>query len=189
MVLINNSLQLASMNLLKIICCLLLVNLSGCVDNDVSDLSQYINTIKVRPKGAIKPLPEIKIVEPFIFNPEGLRDPFRPVEKRANIDNLNNIGSNSGIHPNTSRRKEELENYSLDTLRMVGTLTINNGLWALIKASDGTIHRVRKGNHIGLNYGEISRISADKIELIEIVPDTPGAWRKQPASIVLAEAE
>ncbi len=163
MVLINNSLHTILNSIIKTACCLLLLNLSGCVDSDVSDLTQYISSIKARPKGAIKPLPEIKIVEPFIFNPEGLRDPFRPVEKRANIDNPNNIGSNSGIHPNTSRRKEELENYSLDTLRMVGTLTINNGLCALIKASDGTIHRVRKGNHIGLNYGEISRISADKI--------------------------
>ncbi len=172
---------------MKMACCLLAVNLAGCVGSDVSDLRQYINNIKARPKGTIKPLPEIKIVEPFIFNPEGLRDPFRPVERLAETGDLDDVTANSGIRPNTSRRKEELEEYSLDTLRMVGTLTINNGLWALIKASDGTIHRVKKGNHMGRNYGQISRITDNKIELVEIVPDAPGTWRKQPQSIALVE--
>ena len=76
---------------------------------------------------------------------------------------------------------------SLDTLRMVGTLTMDKGLWALIKASDGTIHRVKKGNYMGRNYGQIIRILDDRIELMEIVPDKPGTWREQQASLALAE--
>ena len=87
----------------------------------------------------------------------------------------------NGIKPDTERRKEELEAYSLDTLRMVGTLTNAKGLWGLIKAKDGTIHRVQVGNHMGQNYGKIIRILEDKIELMEIVPDisrVPGVNNK-----------
>jgi len=167
-------------------CCLLMLGLTGCIKEDISDLRQFIKTVKARPKGRIQPLPEIKVVEPFIFNPDGLRDPFRAVERIVAEDSMD-LGSGLGIRPDTSRRKEELEGYSLDTLRMVGTVTMNKDFWGLIKASDGTIHRVQKGNHMGRNYGEIIRILDDRIELMEIVPDKPGAWREQQASLALAE--
>ena len=167
-------------------CCFLVLGLTACVSNDVSDLSQYIQSVKARPKGTIQPLPEIEIVEPFIFNPEGLRDPFRPVE-RVTQQNETDMSVGTGIRPNLSRRKEELEAYSLDTLRMVGTVTMDNSLWALIRASESTIHRVRKGNHMGRNYGEIIRILEDRIEMMEIVPDKPGSWREQQASLALSE--
>ncbi len=161
--------------------------LTGCVNEDVSDLTRYIKNIKSKPPGVIQPLPEIKVVEPFIFNPENLRDPFQPeVRIEGDIEEEITVGTGS-IRPDTSRRKEELEAYSLDSLRMVGTVNIENEKWGLVKGVEGTIHRVKKGNHMGRNYGEIIRILDDKIELMEIVSDKPGVWREQQASMVLAE--
>jgi len=160
--------------------------LSGCGSDDFSDLNKYIQEVKARPKGAIEPLPETKVVESFVFNPEGLRDPFRATEKSNDDNNLDLTGV-SGIKPDTERRKEELEAYTLDSLRMMGTLRDQKGLWGLIKAKDGTVHSVQVGNHLGQNYGKITRILEDKIELMEIVPDKPGTWREQQATLALAE--
>lgn len=171
---------------IQISCTVFLILLAGCGNDDFSDLNRYISEVKARPKGPIEPLPEIKVVEPFIFKPEGLRDPFRPLEQTEQADGAD-VGTGSGIKPDTSRRKEELEAFSLDSLRMVGTVVMKSGLWGLIKASDGTIHRVRVGNYMGKNYGKIIRISNDKIELTEIVPDKPGSWREQSASLALSE--
>jgi type IV pilus assembly protein PilP len=70
---------------------------------------------------------------------------------------------------------------------MVGTVTMKANLWALVKASDKTIYRVQVGNYMGKNYGKIIRILTDKIELMEIVPDKPGAWREQQNSLALTE--
>ena len=165
---------------------LVAILITGCGNDDLSDLRKYIEEVKARPKGAIAPLPEIKVVESFVFKPEGLRDPFQPVDKNDENGNLDIAGGN-GIRPDTDRRKEELEAYSLDTLRMVGTLTNKSGYWGLVKAKDGTIHRVQVGHHMGQNYGKIIRILEDKIELMEIVPDKPGSWREQQASLALAE--
>ncbi|WP_371927285.1 pilus assembly protein PilP [Methylomonas subterranea] len=169
---------------------LILVVLSGlmtaCGGDDVSDLTKFINEVKARPKETIAPLPEKKIVESFVFKPEGLRDPFRPAEKSTDSGGLDLSGV-SGIRPDTDRRKEELEAFSLDTLRMMGTLKSERGLWGLIKAKDGTIHSVQVGNHMGQNYGKIIRILEDKIELMEIVPDKPGTWREQQATLALTE--
>ncbi|MFA5983475.1 MAG: pilus assembly protein PilP [Methylococcaceae bacterium] len=160
--------------------------LSGCGNDDLTDLKQYINEVKVRPKGQIEPLPEIKVVEPFIFNPEGLRDPFQANGEEGEVQ-TEEVASGSGIKPDTTRRKEDLEAFPLDSLRMAGTVVIKANLWGLVKASDGTIHRVRVGNYMGKNYGKVIRILKDKIELMEIVPDKPGVWREQLASLALTE--
>jgi type IV pilus assembly protein PilP len=160
--------------------------LTGCGNDDFSDLNRYFSEVKARPKEPIKPLPEIKVVEPFLFKPEGLRDPFRPLEQPEQVEG-GDVSTGSGIKPDTTRRKEELEAFPLDGLRMVGTVNIKSSLWGLVKASDGTIYRVKVGNYMGKNYGKIIRIVSDKIELMEIVPDKPGTWREQPASIALTE--
>jgi type IV pilus assembly protein PilP len=160
--------------------------LAGCGNDDFTDLNRYISEVKAKPKEPVKPLPEIKVVEPFIFKPESLRDPFKPLEQPEQANN-NEVSTGSGIKPDTTRRKEELESFPLDGLRMVGTVTVKSSLWGLVKASEGTIYRVKVGNYMGKNYGKIIRIVGDKIELMEIVPDKPGSWREQPASIALTE--
>ncbi len=164
----------------------LLLHLSGCSEEGFADLQKYMSDVKARPRGTIESLPEIKPVEPFVFKPEGLRDPFKAIgDSEAAEEALVSIGN--GIRPDTSRRKEELEAFPLDSLRMVGTVTMKSNLWGLVKASDKTIYRVQVGNYMGKNYGKIIRILTDKIELMEIVPDKPGTWREQQTSLALTE--
>ncbi|MEQ1528411.1 MAG: pilus assembly protein PilP [Methylococcales bacterium] len=172
---------------LRIACCTLIsIGLSACVNDDVSDLNQYVAEIKARPKGPIEPLPEITVIEPFVFKPEGLRDPFKAMEKPEENESIEATIGN-GIKPDINRRKEELEAFPLETLKMVGTIVMKSSLWGLVKADDGTIHRVKEGNYMGKNYGKIIHIVTDKIELMEIVPDKPGTWREQQASLALTE--
>lgn len=171
---------------LQISCAFFLMILSGCANDDFSDLNQYILGVKAEPKGAIQPLPEIKDVESFMFKPEGLRDPFKPLVQPEQ-DEVVELSTGSGIKPDTTRRKEDLEAFPLEVLKMVGTVIIKSNLWGLVKADDGTIHRVQAGNYMGKNFGKIIRISIDKIELMEIVPDKPGSWREQQASLALTE--
>ena len=164
---------------------LTLLLLAGCAEQDDTDLKKYIEEIKARPKGPIEQLPQMKVVEPFVFKPEGLRDPFQPQQEPEEEEVQ--VSKGNGIKPDQSRRKEELESYPLDVLKMVGSVVMNSNLWGLVKASDGTIHRVQVGNYMGKNYGKIIRITADKIELMEIVPDKPGTWREQQTSLAVSE--
>ena len=165
---------------------LILFALSACSNDDLSDLQKFIADVKARPKGTMEPLPEIKPVEPFVFKPEGLRDPFKSTSESEEAEETS-VAIGNGIRPDTSRRKEELEAFPLDSLRMVGTVVMKSNLWGLIKAGDKTIYRVQVGNYMGKNYGKIIRILKDKIELMEIVPDKPGSWREQQTSLVLTE--
>ncbi|MDO9162742.1 MAG: pilus assembly protein PilP [Methylococcaceae bacterium] len=170
----------------QLICIVLFALLAGCTNDDITDLKQFVADVKSRPKSPIKPLPEIKVIEPFVFKAEDLRDPFRPLAQPEQTEQAA-AATGSGIKPDTTRRKEELESFPLEVLKMVGSVVMDKDLWGLVKADDKTIYRVKLGNYIGKNYGKIIRISADKIELMEIVPDKPGTWREQQASLVLTE--
>ena len=165
---------------------LCLALLTACVSNDFSDLNAYILNSKTEYKGSIESLPENNIIEPFILNPVGLRDPFKPIDKTPQNE-LAVFSTTGGIQPDITRRKEDLEAFPLEELKMVGTLTMKSILWGLVKAADGTIHRVQIGNYMGKNFGHIIHISIGKIELMEIVPDKPGAWKEQQTSLKLFE--
>jgi len=163
---------------------LIAISLTGCAGGDLTDLEAYVAEVKARQKGSVEPLPEIRTVEPFVFNPDDLRDPFVIDE---NSEETEDAKVGSGIRPDTSRPKEELESYELDSLRMVGTVNRQSVLWGLVKGSDGAIHRVRVGNHMGKNFGKIINIKENLIELVEIISDSPGTWRERKATLDLAE--
>ena len=152
--------------------------LAGCVNKDMSDLTQFVDEVKSRPPSGIEPIPEVKQVIGFVYTAKSRRDPFTPPdEETAATETV----LDNGIRPDPDRRKEELESFTLDSLRMVGTLEQEQSTWGLVKTSDGTIHRVAPGNFMGQYDGKITRISEDKIELIELVPTGSGFLEKEAA--------
>lgn len=171
---------------LKLSCVALLSFLAGCSDDSFSDLQKYIQSVKAKPKGAIEKLPEVKAIEPFVFKPDVLRDPFKPLTQ-SELPEGAGAAIGNGPKPDFQRRKEELEAFPLDAVKMVGTVVMKSKLWGLIKATDNTVHRVQVGNYIGKNHGKIIRIGTDRVELMELVPDKPGTWREQLTSLALAE--
>ncbi|MGH8498321.1 MAG: pilus assembly protein PilP [Methylococcales bacterium] len=158
--------------------------LPACGGGDLSDLEDYVKEVQAREKSGIEPLPEFRTAESFVLNTSDLRNPFVPAE---GAEAPEQIPVQTGMKPDIARPREELESYSLDSLRMVGTVTLIANLWGLIKANDGTIHRVQSGNYMGQNHGKIVRILEDQIELMEIIPDGPGSWREQQAVVKLSQ--
>jgi len=160
------------------------VLLTGCFGSGNSDLRQFIETTKASDGLPVEPAPEVPVVEGYAYmaGKEGLRSPFVFAEEE-----LEEEFTDTGIRPDTTRPKEELEAFSLDTLRMVGTLSQNDVTFALIQAKDGTVHRVRQGNYMGKNYGRITGVFLDRIELVEIVPDRMGNFVERQAAIALEE--
>jgi type IV pilus assembly protein PilP len=172
--------------IIKIGLALILVLMLGCDSDDSQSLEAYIEQVKARPKQPLAALPALEVADDFVFKADGLRDPFQLPEKRNQSKSVDTPIAN-GIQPDLRRKKEVLETYALDGLKMVGTLSNQTGLWALVRAQDASIHRVKTGNHLGLNDGHVVRISKDKIEVMEIVPDKPGTWREQLAVLILAK--
>lgn len=160
--------------------------IAGCSGDNFSDLRSFVQAEKAKPGGRVEPIPEVKPFESFTYKVNGRKSPFQPWGLNGGAAKASSV-STGGLHPDTSRRREALEAFPLDTLRMVGTLAQKNGMWAIIKAPDGLVYRVTRNNYLGQNYGRITKISEEKVELTEIVPDGLGGWQERQASLVLAE--
>jgi type IV pilus assembly protein PilP len=155
--------------------------LAGC-EKDMRDLEQFVTETKQKHRGFVKPLPEFEPYRSFTYTPEKLRDPF-VVEQSIQQA----IAQNTGPRPDANRRKEPLEAFPMDSLKMVGVLEQKANLWALVRDPDGTIHRVQKGNYMGENDGRITLISESKIEVRELVKDGLGQWMAREASLGLSD--
>lgn len=165
---------------------LLFLLLSGCGD-EMSDLRAFVEKIKQRPGGEIEPLPEFEPYEGFTYQPSRLPDPFVPQAGFAMSDEeMQQQERSSGLAPDPDRRKEPLEQYPLDSLEMVGTLSRNQQLWGLVRSPDGTVHQVLVGNYMGQNYGRINRVTESRIQLVEIVPDGQNGWMERDAALGLS---
>jgi type IV pilus assembly protein PilP len=158
------------------------LGLAAC-GSDMDDLDSYINSVKARPGGRIEPLPEIMPYEVFTYvaDAEGLRSPFQPDTPQAAGP------AAGGTSPDPDRPAEFLESFPLDTLRMVGTLDINETVYGLVQTSDGLIHRVVLGNYMGQNDGRITEITESEIVLVEIISDGIGGYIERDAAIGLSD--
>lgn len=163
---------------------LLLVSilLSGCGSEEFQDLNDFVKNSGKDMRGKIPPPPEVKLYEPFVFeNETNLQDPFKPrkPDLRSGRGGMN--------QPDLERPKEALEEFPLENLRMVGYLFQSNVGYAVIRAPDGKLHRVKAGNYVGLNFGLIKEVNETEMMIKEVVQDSAGDWSDRISSLQLLE--
>ena len=153
------------------------MTLAGCSSGD-DDVQNFITETNKEPGGRVEPLPEVKPQQTFAYADMDRRSPFTPTSPNA---------GNPNLRPDAHRNREFLEQYSLDTMQMVGSMKMGGQMFGLIQTKDGLVHRVIVGNYIGQNDGKITAISPSKIDVREIVPDGLGGYIERPTGIALAE--
>lgn len=153
------------------------VALTGCHRNQTSDLQAFVqNAYKDHPP-KVEPVPVMTPPQTFTYAAQILPDPFSP----ANLE-----PAGSGPRPDMNRRKDPLESFPLDALKMTGTLSQGSKVWAIIEAPDGP-HHVRLGEHMGENYGTVTKITSNRVTLVELVPGPNGGWVSRDASISIGK--
>lgn len=171
---------------LRLLSTLFVLGLVACSSGQHSDLYEYMDEVRKRPRGDIEPLPVFRAYQNFNYSAVAMRSPFdAPIiigEKQQAI-------GKSTIKPDDNRRKEYLENYNFAALSLVGSLSRDDQQWALIDDGEGGIHRVKVGNYLGKNHGRIVNLTPIKLDIIEIVPDGKGGWLERPRSLALKEKE
>jgi len=159
------------------------LTVAGCGDRHLDEVKKFVKDSDKLPPGRIPPLPEVKPYEAFSYDAYDLVDPFKPrkiVPPKA-------VAGAGGIQPDFNRRKEPLEAYPLENLKMVGTLQQQKVMHALIKTPDNNLFRVRPGNYMGQNFGRIVAISDTTIALKEIVQDSTGSWEEKDQALQLLD--
>lgn len=157
--------------------------LTACGGADFSDLDAFMAEKRARPGGIIAPIPTFKAYEAFAYSATTLRSPFeRPIEVR----DIAQLQAVSAIKPDENRAKEFLEQFTFDSLRMVGTLERGEAGWTLVRDPQGGVHRVTAGNYLGRHHGKIVETTETYVAVIEIVSDgSQDGWVERPRTIKL----
>ncbi|AZP14433.1 pilus assembly protein PilP [Undibacterium parvum] len=164
-----------------------LLTLTGCGDNGVTELQQWMESVKKETRVVVAKVSEPKVYVPVIYAGKVDLDPFNSAKLLVALARMK-AESNNGLRPDMERRKEVLEAYSLDELKMVGVIERSTARHALIQV-DKSVFQAKVGNYIGPNFGLITKITDSNLELKEIVQDAAGEWIERKATLELQETK
>lgn len=167
---------------------LLAVAVAGCAPSNESELRQWMAEVRQQVRPTSQPVSEPKEFTPYSYESRNLVDPFDAQKAVMAVARQQQVRATaSSIRPDLERRRETLEGFSLDQIKMVGTMRQKSLNVALLE-SGGATHMVRVGNYVGQNFGLVTRISETEVQIKEIVQDAAGEWVERPAKLELQEA-
>ncbi len=157
--------------------------LSACGGEEFQDLRDFVKNAGADMRGKVDPPPEIKRYEPFTYdNSLALPDPFKPRTQETKG------GDRPGLNqPDRKRHREALEEFPLEGLKMVGFLYQAKAGHAIVRSPDSKLHRVKAGNYLGLNFGQIIAVTETEVKVKEMVQDSHGDWVRRISSLQLME--
>jgi type IV pilus assembly protein PilP len=154
--------------------------LTGCGSAGDEDLRAWMAEQGANARGKIEAIPPIRPYEAFTYNAFDQPEPFKPRK----------IETGKGTRgPDLTRRKEALETYPLETLKMVGTLQRGQATIGLVRGGDNKVFQVRQGNYVGQNFGVVTTVGEGEITLKELFQDGAGDWAERQSKIMLQERE
>jgi type IV pilus assembly protein PilP len=154
--------------------------LASC-SSEIDELKTFVRDSEKGLPRRIDPLPPVKPFEPFTYEGFDLPDPFKPRKLSPPKE-----GGGGGIAPDLNRRKEPLEAFPLEQLKMVGTLSQGKDTYAIVRA-DKTLYRVKKGQLHGPELRPHNDVTESEIKLKEIVQDSAGDWAERQSVLPLLE--
>jgi len=156
--------------------------LGACGGEEQSELRQELAAMTKDLRGKVDPLPQVKSFEPVPYKGESMVDPFVPGRIVVTQAATGGGGGGGGVQPDLNRPKEPLESFPMESILMVGTLSQNKDVFALVKAGSN-LFRVKKGNYMGHNFGVITSIDEGQISVKEVVQDSGGDWVERSTSL------
>ncbi|MDO8903246.1 pilus assembly protein PilP [Hydrogenophaga sp.] len=162
--------------------------LSACSASGEDELQQWMVSERNSIRPSVTPIPEPSKFDPKAYTGESLEEPFSNSKLASILRSGQSVqlSNSSLIEPELNRRKQPLESFPLDVMSMVGSLSQQSQLVALVKV-DNLLYQVRPGNYLGQNFGRVERITETEVVLREIVQDASGEWTQRPAALQLQE--
>jgi type IV pilus assembly protein PilP len=117
-----------------------------------------------------------KKYEPYRYRSASQPDPFGAPVMVAR--------PSSALQPDANRRREALESFPLDTIRMIGRIASGDREHALLQVGD-MVYQARVGNYAGQNHGRITGVTEGEVRLVELVQDAAGDWVEREAVLTL----
>lgn len=162
--------------------------LSGCGGSNGDDLQRWMaeQRSQIRPK--VAPIAEPKVFKPVSYTLADTVEPFskEKLTQALKRDSSQVAANGALVAPELARRKEALESFPLDSMSLVGSMVRAGQTVALLKVNN-LLYQVRQGDHLGQNFGRVTKINETEVALREIVQDAVGEWIERTASLQLQE--
>jgi type IV pilus assembly protein PilP len=153
--------------------------LGGCGADDHADLRAFMAETGRDGGDRVAPLPALRQPDDFEYTPAGLEDPFKPHRLQPSP------GAGGPNQTDLARKLERLETFPLDALRMTGILIMRDRRQAVVRDPEGKLHRVGVGARIGQNFGVVTAVHEDRLEIREVVQDSAGNWVRGEAVLAI----
>ena len=164
----------------------ILLFLVGC-EQQQTELQSWMDAERKAVSPQIAKIEEPKKFEPFRYENAGALDPFSQAKLSKALEAAA-TRSKSGLQPDLARRRESLEEYPVDSIKMVGHITRQGQNFGLVTV-DSAVYPVKIGNYIGQNFGKIVKISETEISLKELIQDATGDWVERQSALQLQEVK
>lgn len=149
------------------------------------ELQQWMEQQRREVRPNVAPLQAPKKFDPQPYTSAQAVDPFSTQKLTVALKQEARQPS-SLLASELNRRKEPLEAYPLDTMSMVGSFSREGKPYALLRV-DNLLYQVALGDHLGQNYGRVTRITETEVTLREVVQDPGGEWIERTSSLHLQE--
>ncbi len=113
------------------------------------------------------------------YDPAARRDPFDTARIHQGLS-----VADAAERPDAGRQREVLEAYPLDSLQMVGSLRRAGRAVALVQAEQ-RLYQVKVGDHIGQDFGQVTAIREQAIDITERIQDGTGQWQRRQVQLGL----
>ncbi|MDY6851841.1 MAG: pilus assembly protein PilP [Thermodesulfobacteriota bacterium] len=118
----------------------------------------------------------------YIFNPEKMLDPFRPIEAVIAARSATSDTPKAASLP-------PLQKMELSQLKLVAVVMAGNNTRALVEDSTGMGYIISLGTRMGTRRGQVKSILPDKVEVVEDVQDFRGIKKTRVSVIKLKPIE
>jgi type IV pilus assembly protein PilP len=161
--------------------------LVGCSEGDVAEINSWMADVKKNTRVNVQPLSEPKTFIPFAYSVRDMTDPFDPNKLLAELARAA-AGKANPLKPDTERRREFLETFPTDMMRMVGTINKSGVNYGLVQI-DRAVYQVKAGQRLGQNFGQVTGVAESAISLKEVVQDAGGEWVERMSKLELQESK
>jgi type IV pilus assembly protein PilP len=168
---------------LNVLACALL--LAACSDSDVREVRDWMAQVQRETKPSVKPLAAPKDFIPYAYEQKEAVDPFNQIKLLGELAKAAE-SSNNPNRPDMNRSKELLETFPLDTMKMVGAIQKGGVIYGLVQI-DKNVYQVKSGMRLGQNYGLVTRVADNAIDIREVVQDAGGDWVDRMSRLELQE--
>ncbi len=164
------------------------VLLAGCSAGSTDEIQGWIQHQRSQVQAQVEALPEPRPFQAQLYTAAAATDPFslQRLAQALRRDETLAAATSALVAPEINRRKEALESYPLDTMAMVGTLSRQGRLVALVTV-ENRLYTVAPGQYLGQNFGKVVRITPTEMVLREIVRDPGGTWSERQAQLQIQE--